>query len=58
MANLESLGINVKAIRGTREVTIGSYEYGRLEERAQELGVEPREILEWLIEECMDEFEL
>lgn len=50
--------LNVKAIRGTREVSIGSYEYSQLEEKAEETGYSMREILEWLIEECMDEFEV
>ena len=43
--------------RRTREVPIETYIYQILEEKAEELDVSTKEIVEWLITECMDEFE-
>lgn len=41
----------------TREVSIAKFNYLLLEEKAEQLGVPMSEIVEWLITECMDEFE-
>lgn len=46
-----------KSLKRTRTINIHVYEDERLEEVAERTGFSKSEIVEWLIEECMDEFE-
>lgn len=40
---------------GTKEIIIGEYEYRRLKEKAEEFGEDLITIIEWLVEEYLDE---
>lgn len=47
--------MNGKSSERTIEVSIGKYEYKKLMEKAEELGEDLITILEWLVEEHLDE---
>ena len=44
-----------KSSDGTKEIRIGKYEYNRLKEKAEEMGEDLMTIIEWLVEEHLDE---
>ena len=39
----------------TKEITIGEYEWEKLKEKAEEFGEDIATIIEWLVEEHIDE---
>lgn len=47
--------MNGRSTERTIEVRIGRIEYERLQEKAEELGEDLITILEWLVEEHLDE---
>ena len=47
--------MNGKSVKGTTEVRIGTYEYEKLMKKAEEHGEDLMTILEWLVEEHIDE---
>lgn len=47
--------MNGRSSERTIEVRIGKYEYERLTKKAEELGEDLITILEWLVEEHIDE---
>ena len=44
-----------KSSEGTKEIRIGKYEYYKLKEKAEEMGEDLMTIIEWLVEEHLDE---
>ena len=47
--------MNGKSLNGKVTVTIGEYEYRKLMEKAEEYDQDLMTILEWLVEEHLDE---
>lgn len=47
--------MNGKSFEGTKEIIIGRYEYEKLKEKAEEYNTDLKTIIEWLVEEHLDE---
>jgi hypothetical protein len=44
-----------KSFEGTEKIIIGRYEYEHLKKKAEEFDVDIKTIIEWLVEEHLDE---
>jgi len=47
--------MNGRSSDGTKKISIGEYEYQKLKEKADEMGQDLITIIEWLVEEYLDE---